>query len=143
MPATAEMEVRDEFERWFKEAAAKDTDAVMSHIATNAVSYEHDAPLQYVGVDAIREVCQRGFDAMKGEFRWDVPDLQIVVRDDIAVTWGLNHMRAEEPGGPKVDSYSRGTRIFQKIGGRWKMIHQHVSYPYDPETGEAQTELKP
>lgn len=143
MSTTAEQEIRKEFERWFNEAAAKDIDAVMSHIASDVVSYEHDAPLQYVGVDAIREVCQRGFDAMKGDFRWNIPDLQILVRDDIAVTWGLNHMLAQEPGGEKIDSYSRGTRIFQKVDGTWKMIHQHVSYPYDIETGEAKTDLKP
>ncbi len=115
----------------------------MTKIADGAVSYEHEAPLQYVGVDAIRKVCQGGFDAMRGEFRWDIPDLQIIVRDDIAVTWGLNHMQAQELGKERLESWSRGTRVFQKIDGKWRMIHQHVSYPYDPETGEAKADLKP
>jgi uncharacterized protein (TIGR02246 family) len=143
MANSAEQEIREEFKQWFEEAAAKDTDAVMAHIAPDAVSYEHEAPLQYVGVDAIREVCQRGFDSQLGNFRWDIPDLQVIVRDDIAVTWGLNDMRSQEPGGRKMESMSRGTRIFQKTDGEWKMIHQHVSFPYDPETGEAVTVLDP
>jgi ketosteroid isomerase-like protein len=116
---------------------------VIARIARDAVSYEHVAPLRYVGVDAIRDLCQRGFDAQFEDFRWDMPDLQVIVRDDIAVTWGLNDMRSEEPGGQKMESWSRGTRVFQKIDGEWKMIHQHVSYPYDPETGQAVTDLKP
>lgn len=33
--------------------------------------------------------------------------------------------------------------IFQKRDGRWLMIHQHVSFPYDAESGLAQTELSP
>jgi len=143
MSADAERAIRQDFDRWFTAAAAKDTDAVMTHIADDVVSYEHDAPLQYVGAEQVRDVCQRGFDAMKGDFRWDVPDLKVIVRGDIAVTWGLNHMRAEEPGGQKIDSWSRGTRICQRIDGRWLMIHQHVSYPYDPVTGEAKTTLRP
>jgi ketosteroid isomerase-like protein len=115
----------------------------MTKIADDAVSFEHEAPLQYVGADAIREVCRRGFDAMKGTFRWDIPDVQVIVGDDIAVTWGLNPMQAQEPGKERFESWSRGTRVFQRIDGKWKMIHQHVSYPYDPETGEAKLDLKP
>jgi ketosteroid isomerase-like protein len=33
--------------------------------------------------------------------------------------------------------------VFQTIDGKWKMIHQHVSYPYDPESGEAKSDLRP
>lgn len=140
MDKNAEQEVRKEFEEWFRDAAAKDLDAVMAKIAADAVSDEHENPLVYVGSDAIRQVCQRGFEAAKGTFRWDIPDLQVIVRDDIAVTWGLNHMQAQEPGKEKTESWSRGTRVFQKVDGTWKMIHQHVSFPYDPETGQVKTD---
>jgi ketosteroid isomerase-like protein len=143
MPTNAEHEVRQLFQRSFEEAAAKDIDGVMSHIADDVVSYEHDEPLQYVGADGVREVCQRGFDAMKGDFRWDVPDLTVIVRDDIAVTWGLNRVQAHGPDGEKIEIWSRGTCVFHKANGSWLMIHQHVSYPYDPETGEARTDLRP
>ena len=139
MSSSTEQEIRREFEQWFREAAAKDLDGVMAHIADDVVSYEHDAPLQYVGAAGVREVCRRGFDAAAGDFSWDIPDLRVIVRDDLAVTWGLNRMRVQAPGGAPVESYSRGTRI----GGQWKLIHQHVSYPSDPHTGEARTDLTP
>ncbi|GAB3319793.1 nuclear transport factor 2 family protein [Larkinella ripae] len=139
----AEQEIRAIYAGWFKGTAAKDIDAVMAHIAENVVSYEHDTPLQYVGIDAVRAVCQHGFDLSDGDIQWDIPDLQIVVRDDIAISWGLNHMQVQQPDGTKIDGYSRGTRIFQKLAGQWQMIHQHVSYPYDLESGEARTDLKP
>lgn len=142
MDQNAEAEVRKEFEEWFDDAAAKDLDAVMTKIADDAVSYEHEAPLVYEGADAIRQVCERGFEAARGDFRWDVPDLQVIVRDDIAVTWGLNRMRVQAPGQEKTEWWSRGTRVFRKIDGAWKMIHQHVSFPYDPESGEAMTSLR-
>lgn len=143
MSDEGEAEVRREFEDWFRKAAAKDLNGVMAKIADNVVSYEHDAPLAYYGAAAVREVCRKGFDAMPGEFSWDIPDLRIIVRGDIAVTWGLNRMQAQLPGQDRFVSWSRGTRIFQKIDGRWMLIHQHVSYPYDPATGEAKIDLKP
>ncbi|PXY22173.1 SRPBCC domain-containing protein [Prauserella muralis] len=138
----AETEIRREFEEWFASAAAKDLDAVMTKIADDAVSYEHEAPLVHTGAERIREVCRHGFSVADGDFRWDIPDLRVIVRDDIAVTWGLNRMRVDGPAG-RHESWSRGTRIFQKVGGRWRMIHQHVSFPYDPRSGRAVLDAAP
>jgi ketosteroid isomerase-like protein len=28
----------------------------------------------------------------------------------------------------------RATACFRKIGGRWRVVHEHVSLPFDPET---------
>jgi uncharacterized protein YndB with AHSA1/START domain len=127
-----EHELRALFAAWSRASAARDLDASMAPIARDVVSYEHVPPLQHVGVAAVREVCKRGFDAVRGEFRWDVPDLQVRVRGDLAVTWGLNRMSSREPGGTPTEVWSRGTRVFQKIDGAWKMIHQHVSFPVEP-----------
>lgn len=143
LEASMEQEIRALFEQWWRDAAAKDIDRVMAPIADDVISYEHEAPLQYTGSQAVREVCQRGFDVMQGSFTWTVPDLQVVVRGDLAVTWGLNHMQTLFPDGRRIDQWSRGTRIFRRIDNRWLMIHQHVSYPYDPATGLAQMELAP
>jgi len=139
----AEHELRTLFEAWFDASEAKDIDRQMAPIAANVHAYEHEQPLQYRGVAALREICQGGLDLTPEKFRWDVPDLQIIVRGDIAVTWGLNRMHLEEPGRPATQAWSRGTRIFQKLAGRWQMIHEHVSYPMDPQTGQARTDLTP
>lgn len=134
---TPEDEIRELHAAWFKASEAKDLDASMAPIADDVVSYEHETPLQYRSVDALRETCRAGFEKSAGELRWDIPDLQILIRGDIAVTWGLNRMWNREPGKPAYELWSRGTRIFQRRDGRWQMIHQHVSFPYDQETGRA------
>ncbi len=143
MNDAGEDEVRKEFETWFRAATFRDLDGLMTKIADDAVSYEHEAPLQHHGAPAIREVCRKGFAMARGQFKWNVPDLRIVVRGDIAVTWGLNRMQFQAPGEESVVTWSRGTRVFQKIAGKWKLIHQHVSFPYDPETGQASASLSP
>jgi uncharacterized protein (TIGR02246 family) len=138
----AEQEVLAVHRDWFDRTAAKDLDGLMAHIADDVVSYEHDQPLRYLGGDSVREVCRRGLEAATGGVSWEVPDLRIVVRDDLAVAWGLNRMRAQQPDGTTAESWSRGTRVFRKANGAWSMIHQHLSYPYDPATGAARTDLR-
>jgi uncharacterized protein (TIGR02246 family) len=139
----SEREVRTLHQRWFESTAAKDLDGLMSPIAEAVISYEHEQPLEYVGRGRVREVCANGLDAGSGAVTWTVPDLQVVVRDDLAVAWGLNRMTAEQDNGGLVESWSRGTRIFQKTDRGWEMVHQHVSFPFDPDTGQARTDLAP
>jgi uncharacterized protein (TIGR02246 family) len=130
--------VRALHERWFAATAAKDLDGIMDGIADDVVSYEHEAPLAYTGADAVREVCRGGLEASTGTVTWDVPELEVAVVGDLAVGWGLNRMTADG-----AEEWSRGTRVFRRRGGRWEMVHQHVSYPFDPGTGAARTDLRP
>ena len=129
--------------RWFDATAAKDLDTMMAGIAEGVVSYEHDAPLRYVGVDRVRAVCADGLNASTGTVTWDVPDLRIVVRSGLAVSWGLNRMTVQQPDGTIAESWSRGTRVFLREAGEWRMVHQHVSWPSDATTGAARTDLRP
>lgn len=139
---TGKQEIRELHERWFTASAQRDLDATMAVISPSITSYEHSVPLQFTDIEAIREECRTGFEQARGDFDWSVPDLQIIVRGDIAVAWGLNRM-ADTVNGVETVMWSRGTRVFQRTGGTWLMIHQHVSFPYDPETGHAALNLTP
>jgi ketosteroid isomerase-like protein len=138
-----ERAVRDIHRQWFADTTAKNLDGLMRPMAPSIVSYEHDAPLEHVGVDQVRAICKRGLDSAPGGVGWDVPELFIRVEGDLAVAWGLNHMVAQLVDGTRVESWSRGTRVFAYRDGQWTMVHQHVSYPCDPDTGQAMTELRP
>jgi len=125
-----QQDLRRLHQRWYDSTAAKDLDGLMAPIADDVISYEHEEPLQYVGVQAVREVCKAGLGASgDGTVTWNVPDLKILVDGDLAVAWGLNHIRLNPADGQVTESWSRGTRIFQRRNGTWLMIHQHVSYP--------------
>lgn len=139
----SEREIRALFATWLRASSARDIAGAMAPVDPDIHSYEHNTPLQYHGIDAVRAVCQQGFDLIAGDFEWDVPDLQVIARDDIAVAWGLNRMRFQPPGQPEIENWSRGTRVFQKKDGEWKLIHQHLSFPVDAETGQARLDLEP
>jgi ketosteroid isomerase-like protein len=139
----SEREIRQLHEEWFAAARAKDLEASMRPISPTIVSYEHSAPLQVTDVQEVRAECQRGFELASADFAWTVPDMQVVVRDDLAVAWGLNRMANRSDDGNDEVVWSRGTRVFRRVDGRWMMVHQHVSFPVDPATGLAATELTP
>lgn len=139
----AEKEIVELHEAWFAAAAAKDLDGSMAPISPEIVSYEHTAPLQVTDLAGVREECRRGFELASDDFSWTVPDLRVLVGDDLAVAWGLNRMASRRPDGSEDVTWSRGTRVFRRVGGRWQMVHQHVSFPLDPATGRAATELTP
>lgn len=142
-PATSEREIRDLHDAWFDASRRKDLDGSMRPIASTIVSFEHTTPLQYTDLAEIREECRRGFDQAGDDFLWTVPDLQVLVADDLAVAWGLNRMANRNADGTEDVTWSRGTRVFRRIDGTWMMVHQHVSFPFDVETGAAAMDLAP
>jgi uncharacterized protein (TIGR02246 family) len=135
--STAERQVRDVLDGWTEKTAARDLDGLMATIDADVVSYEMRSPLRYVGTDEVREVCRQGLDA-PGEVAFELPDVTVAVREDLAVAWGLDRVTVN--GAP---IWSRGTRVFRRTDDGWKMVHQHLSYPQDPDTGRAATDLTP
>jgi uncharacterized protein (TIGR02246 family) len=125
----AEDDIRAIHEHWSDRTAAGDLDGLMEHIADDVVSYEHQEPLEYVGIDAVRESCRQGLESSGGGVTFTVPDPTVRVDGDLAVAWGLNRMTHERPDGTRPETWSRGTRVFQRRTGRWEMVHQHVSFP--------------
>ncbi len=66
----------------------------MTSIAPDVVSYEHEAPLAYVGADEVREVCRRGLEASTGTVTLDIPDLMFRrVRGE----WVMSHQQVSFP----------------------------------------------
>jgi uncharacterized protein (TIGR02246 family) len=123
-PDVSADEVRAVYAQWFDRTAAKDLDGLMEHIAPDIVSYEQVEPLQYVGIDDVREVCRRGLRSSPGRIDFDIPDLTVRVYGDLAVAWGLDHITADG-----AETRSRGTRVFERRDGDWQLIHQHLSIP--------------
>jgi ketosteroid isomerase-like protein len=52
-------------------------------------------------------------------------------------------MTAQRADGAVVETWSRGCRVFRRTERDWRMVHQHVSFPHDPQTGRARTDPSP
>ena len=116
-------------EEWFEQTIAKDLDGLMQQIDPEIVSYEPAGAVQYVGIDEVREVCRRGLESSPGAIEFDIPDLTVLADGDLAVAWGLDHIVAEDPDGHRIQTQSRGTRVFKRRSSGWSLVHQHLSMP--------------
>jgi len=144
VPDEAAEEIRAVQDRWIEQTAAGDLDGMMERIADDVVSYEHGTRLEYAGRGAVREVCAAGLEAGGGtDIHWTIPELTVLTRDDLAVSWGLDHISGTGPDGKPFANWSRGTRVFRRSEQGWQLIHQHVSYPVDHESGRALLDLRP
>jgi uncharacterized protein (TIGR02246 family) len=120
-----ERAVREVHRRWAEDTAAGDLDALVAAIADDVVSYEHAGPLQYVGIEDVREVCRAGLASSPGPVHWGIPDLRVSTGGDLAVSWGIDEITP----GPGETVRSRGTRVFRRTPEGWRMVHQHLSFP--------------
>jgi len=96
-----------------------------------------------VGRDAYRKPWEETFAAFEGPIVFEIRDLNIVIRDDIAFSYSLNRMRGTRKDGQKSDYWLRWTACYQKIDGKWRIVHDHSSVPTDFASGKASLALEP
>ena len=84
------------------------------------------------------------FATWQGPIGSEARDLQIVVSGDAGFSHGLSRMTGTKTDGEKVDLWFRETLGFRKVGGAWKIAHEHTSVPfYMDGSFRAAIDLKP
>ncbi len=114
-----EQEVRRVLEQRFREAAATGRDGVMSAIADDVVSDDHDTPRQYVGAAGFREVCRPGF-TVRPRHRYPVlPAAATAPRTGGGrVRTGAETARVFGPHAPELHPHgAAGTKKATRTGG--------------------------
>jgi uncharacterized protein (TIGR02246 family) len=138
-----EIEIRQMIEGWAAAIRAKDARGRMDGYASDAVVFDVVDPLQYVGTDAIGRRAEQWFASFAGPLKFEHRDLAITAGDDVAFCRGLNHVCGTTTKGAEIDMWWRSTMCIQRIDGRWQVVHEHQSVPFDPASGKASVALKP
>lgn len=141
---TAEGEIRELMDNWLKAVRAKNINGVMSHYARDIVTFDIAPPLQYRGADAHRRNWEEWFPTFRGPVGYEMRDLSITTGDDVAFCHSLNRISGERTNGERTDVWVRATIGFQRIDGKWMVMHEHVSVPfYMDGSYKAAVDLKP
>jgi ketosteroid isomerase-like protein len=120
-----------------------DLESVMSIYAPGLVTFDIVAPLQKTGAAGKRENWQDVFALYRRPLDYEIRDLTITAGGDVAFARSLNRISAALRSGARISQWLRWTACFQKIGGEWRIVHDHVSVPTDFATGKALTGLEP
>jgi len=142
--APEDARIREQIEHWEKALRAKDIDGVVSHYATNVLTFDLAPPLQYRGADAYRKILEEWFPTFQGPIGYEIHDLTIATSGDIAFSHSLNHLSGKRTGGEDTAVWVRATVCYRKIDGKWLVAHEHVSVPfYMDGSYKAAVDLKP
>jgi ketosteroid isomerase-like protein len=100
---------------------AKDTDCVFFDVA----------PLKYTrGWEEYKAGVQRNFfDTATSAKLTPNDDLKVTRRGNVAWTTVTLHVSVKEKSGPDLNLECRHTAIWEKRGGKWLIVHEHLSAP--------------
>lgn len=139
----AEADIRNLIESWEKAASAGNLDAIMSHYAPEVIAYDAIAALQFKGAEAYKKHWKTCLEMCSGPMTFKMHDLHIGVGEEIAYSHCLNHCGGTDKDGHQHSSWMRVSSAYRKINGQWRIVHEHFSAPFDPESGKALFDLQP
>jgi len=132
-----EAEIRRLIAGWSQALEAKDVVALTADYAPEVVMYDAIPPYKTVGAEAIRQIWSSCLPFFPEKFQSEHRDLVIHVDGDVALVHGLHHMIPIPADHPCGQSWLRITVGYRRIDGQWKVVHEHVSIPFNPLNNQA------
>lgn len=122
--------------------AATSTDEVMKYYDANDIDlFDFSGPLQYQGATAVHGDLDGFFNNAK-DVKGNFVEMVVVTDGKLGMVRSIQHFTYTDKDGKAQEATLRVTDVFHKVGGKWKVIHSHVSVPVDPKTGQGQMNLK-
>lgn len=136
-PSKDEADIRRLMQEWSQALEAKDVDAMMADYAPDAVLFDGIPPYKTEGVEAIKAVWSGCLPYFPETFKSEHRDVIVHVAGDIALAHGLHHFVPTPADHPCGQTWMRVTIGYRRLNGKWKVIHEHASIPFNPMTNEA------
>lgn len=132
-----EAEIRHMMHEWSRALEAKDAAGMVKDYASGAVLYDAIPPYKTVGADNIRQVWENCLPYFPEQFKSEHRDVQIHVAGDTAFAHCMHHFIPTPADDPIGQNWLRVTVGYRKFNGKWKVIHEHVSTPFNPMNSQA------
>ena len=122
---------------------AKDLDRIMAHYAPDVIIFDAIPPFQTKGADEFRRTWEACLPCFPDSFGIEMRDLSLTVSGDLAIAHWLFHFTGMPKDHPGAQMWMRMTSACQRKQGRWQIVHEHCSVPFDPETSKAVFSIAP
>jgi len=134
MPATTtptrdEARIRARIDAVAQAIRVKDVNALMTHYTPDTLIFDL-MPLQTLGIDAYRRNFEAWFGSVEGPIEFEIHDLRIATRDDVAFGHYTSRIRYRRKTGAQTEYRVRVSVGLRKVGGDWLIGHEHVSLPF-------------
>jgi ketosteroid isomerase-like protein len=144
--SNSEAEIKAQLDGWLAAFKTKDAAKVISFYGPGdpVLAFDVIPPRQYATADAYKKDFEELFKLINGTPEVAINDLSITTNgSDMAYTHSIDHLSARTADGKPLDFTVRVTDVFRKIGGKWLIVHEHVSVPVDLMSGQADLQSKP
>jgi ketosteroid isomerase-like protein len=135
--------IRALYTQYSQYVKARDVSGIRSLYAPGTKLVAFDAfgpPSEDVGAQSYAQGFHFGkyFRIFGGPISEQITSLQIAVVGALAYAYGFDRWAAVPKGhNEKLTQVYRFTDVLQKIGGKWLIVHEHLSFPVSPTTGKA------
>lgn len=132
-----EREILALIDRWSRAVEAKDSQGIVEAYTDTTVLYDAIPPFKTVGGKAIAKLWDDCFPYFPETFRSEHKDLEVSVDGDVAFVHGFHHFAPVPEDHPSGMTWMRVTACYRRIDGQWRVVHEHVSVPFDPMSSRA------
>lgn len=132
-----EAEIRHMMHEWSRALETKDAAGLVKDYAPDAVLYDAIPPYKTVGADNIRQIWEQCLPYFPEQFKSEHRDIAIHVAGDTAFAHCVHHFIPTPADHTCGQTWMRVTVGYRKINGKWKVIHEHVSVPFNPMNSQA------
>lgn len=139
--STAEAEVREVIDAWANALRAKEAGGVTALQTEDIVQFALAPPLRAEALD--RDRLEEWFSSWQGRIDYEIRDQRITAGEDVAFSHSLNRMRATTTDGDETELWFRQTMCLRKLGGKWRIAHEHDSVPFYMDDARAAIDLEP
>lgn len=124
---------------------ARDINAIMACYAPGKGLFVFDAvpPREYPSWDAYKKDWEELFAGYPGPLSNAISEQSITVVGSVAYGHNIQTGYFTHKDGSRVDVVVRVTDVYRKMRGKWLIVHEHVSFPVDIDSGKADLLSKP
>ena len=127
---TDEAIIRDLITTWADAVHAGDLDRVLADHDADIVMFDVPPPFEGVrGIDAYRETWPPFFEWQRAGAVFEIVELDVTAGQDVAFAHALLRCGKPEDFAAEPDNRLRMTIGLRKIDGRWRVTHEHHSFP--------------
>jgi len=139
----AKQELRDLIEERVAAVARRDAETLAARHAADVLAFNVLPPLRLQGADQVAPQTEAWFDGYANGPGYEIRDLHVDADGDLGYCAYLYHVTGKLRSGEEVSMWVRATLVCRKRNGRWIIVHDHESIPWDPKTGQGLAGLDP
>jgi uncharacterized protein (TIGR02246 family) len=132
-----ETQIRQLMEDWRSALANRDLDKLVQHYSPDVLFFDVIPPYQIRGVAAYRRTWEQMFPHLPPRISVQQRDVEITVGGDLAISHFITRLVDADTNENAAAGWVRVTVCYQRQQGAWRVIHEHVSVPFDSMTGKA------